>query len=181
MRLVLATAVVLSLFTNPTMAEPTVKLHAAGSLKAAMSDIADLYEKTHGVTVVRAFGPSGLLRERIEGGEAAEVYASANMKHPTTLATAGRSGPVALFARNRLCALAQADLAVETETQRLGLSTEAALFNVPHTPSSLLPLLLMFKQFPQAKRQLPHQENLQNFSKSFFFHSNFHNSPNFHF
>ena len=37
MRLVLATAVVLSLFTNPTMAEPTVKLHAAGSLKAAMS------------------------------------------------------------------------------------------------------------------------------------------------
>ena len=57
MRLVLATAVVLSLFTNPTMAEPTVKLHAAGSLKAAMSDIADLYEKTHGVTVVRAFGP----------------------------------------------------------------------------------------------------------------------------
>ncbi|WP_425087852.1 molybdate ABC transporter substrate-binding protein [Stappia sp.] len=116
MRLALATAVVLSLFTSPTMAEPTVKLHAAGSLKAAMGDIADLYEKTHGVTVVRAFGPSGLLRERIEGGEAAEVYASANMKHPTTLATAGRSGPVALFARNRLCALAQADLAVETET-----------------------------------------------------------------
>jgi molybdate transport system substrate-binding protein len=116
MRLALATAVVLSLFTSPSMAEPTVKLHAAGSLKAAMGDIADLYEKTHGVTVERAFGPSGLLRERIEGGEAAEVYASANMKHPTTLAKAGKSGPVALFARNRLCALTQADLTVTPDT-----------------------------------------------------------------
>ncbi|SDU01541.1 molybdate ABC transporter substrate-binding protein [Stappia sp. ES.058] len=116
MRLALATAFVLSLFTIPTMAETSVKLHAAGSLKAAMSDIADLYQETHGIPVDRMFGPSGLLRERIEGSEAAEVYASANMKHPTTLAKAGRSGPVALFARNQLCALTQANLTVEPET-----------------------------------------------------------------
>jgi molybdate transport system substrate-binding protein len=116
MRLALATAVALSLFTIPTMADTPVKLHAAGSLKAAMSDIADLYQETHATPVDRTFGPSGLLRERIEGGEAAEVYASANMKHPTTLSNAGASGPVALFARNRLCALVQADLKVEPDT-----------------------------------------------------------------
>jgi ABC-type molybdate transport system substrate-binding protein len=32
------------------------------------------------------FGPAGGLRERIEKGEAADLYLSANMEHPRTLA-----------------------------------------------------------------------------------------------
>jgi ABC-type molybdate transport system substrate-binding protein len=36
------------------------------------------------------------------------------MEHPKALGAAGRSGPVALFARNRLCALVRPGLAVET-------------------------------------------------------------------
>jgi ABC-type molybdate transport system substrate-binding protein len=54
------------------------------------------------------------LRQRIEGGEAAEVYASAAMRHPEALAAAGMAGPVALFARNRLCALAQPELEIDS-------------------------------------------------------------------
>jgi molybdate transport system substrate-binding protein len=63
------------------------------------------------------------------------VFASANMQHPQALAEAGRAGPVALFARNRLCALAQPGLAVTTDTLldvllegdvRLGTSTPKA-------------------------------------------------------
>src|SRR5262249_40883760 len=42
----------------------------------------------------------------------AEVFASANMEHPQALAKAGKSGPVVLFARNRLCALVKPGFAV---------------------------------------------------------------------
>jgi ABC-type molybdate transport system substrate-binding protein len=38
------------------------------------------------------------------------------MEHPSALSNAKKSGPVVLFARNRLCALARPGLAVETST-----------------------------------------------------------------
>lgn len=94
-------------------AEP-VLLHAAGSLKAALGEVADAFTQDHGIEVERSFGASGLLRGRIEGGETAQVFASANMEHPQILADAGQAGPVVLFARNQLCALAGGDVEVET-------------------------------------------------------------------
>src|SRR5262249_11313864 len=51
------------------------------------------------------FGASGILKDEIASGAKAEVFASANMEHPQALSVAGRSGPVTMFARNRLCAL----------------------------------------------------------------------------
>lgn len=114
MRAMIAAIVAMTITTGAAVAGETVRLHAAGSLRAAMTEIADAFEAAHGGDVERAFGPSGLLRERIEGGEPAQVYASANMRHPTILAEAGLAAPVALFARNRLCALAQPEVAVET-------------------------------------------------------------------
>ncbi len=110
-------------------------LYAAGSLKAALTDVAAAYEEQYGTAVAPTFAASGLLRERIEAGEAPDVFASANMAHPQALAAAGWGGPVALFARNRLCALAQPDLAVSTaslldtmldEAVRVGTSTPKA-------------------------------------------------------
>ena len=62
------------------------------------------------------YGPSGTLRDRIAGGEKAEVFASANMAHPQSLAKAGKSGHVVMFARNRLCALVRPGLAVTPAT-----------------------------------------------------------------
>src|SRR5690606_12020460 len=41
---------------------------------------------------------------------------SANMKHPETLAKAGKAGPVRMFARNKLCAIAQPGVKVTTAT-----------------------------------------------------------------
>ena len=41
------------------------------------------------------------------------MFASANMEHPQALALAKRSGPVVLFARNKLCALVGPGLTVE--------------------------------------------------------------------
>lgn len=93
-----------------------VTLFAAGSLKAALGEVAEDFSERQGLTVVTQFGPSGLMRERIEAGEAAQVFASANMRHPALLEAAGRGGPVTLFARNKLCALAAPGLAVTPET-----------------------------------------------------------------
>lgn len=93
----------------------SVTLYAAGSLKAALGDVAAAYEKTYATKVATKFGPSGLLRKAIEGGENTDVFASANMAHPDKLASEGWGSPVVLFARNQLCALAQPDVAVTTD------------------------------------------------------------------
>lgn len=122
------------MIAQPALAQE-VRLHAAGSLKAAMTDIADAFETATGATVQRNFGPSGLLRERIEQGEPAEVFASANTRHPQTLVDAGLAGAVTVFARNSLCAVAQRDVDVTRDTVldvmlsdgiRLGTSTPKA-------------------------------------------------------
>ena len=71
------------------------------------------WEATYCFSPARASAPdgSGTLRDAIAGGERAEVFASANMAHPQSLAKAGRASSVVLFARNRLCALARPGLA----------------------------------------------------------------------
>ena len=102
----------LAIMTAPAMAEETVLLHAAGSLRAGLSDVATAFETTGLGKVQAKFGASGLLKDEIAAGAKAEVFASANMEHPQALAAEKRSGPVVLFARNRLCALARPGLPV---------------------------------------------------------------------
>ena len=109
-----ANLIVLSLLmsSTPAHAADIVLLHAAGSLRGALTEVSAAYEKSAGVKVQAKYGPSGLLRDEIAGGAKAEVFASANMDHPMALAKAGKAGAVALFARNRLCALVKPGLAV---------------------------------------------------------------------
>lgn len=97
-------------------ADGELMLFAAGSLKSAMNDGAAAFEEDKGRKVGTAFGASGLMRQRIEDGETAHVFASANMAHPQTLHEAGKAGPVRMFARNRLCAIAQPEVEVTTDT-----------------------------------------------------------------
>jgi len=116
-------------------AAETVRLYAAGSLRAAMTDIARAFTTQYGVPVETTFGPSGLLRQRIERGEMVDVFASADMQHPTILMQAGKGSPVPIFIRNRLCVLAQPHVVMTSETVldtllrpdvRLGTSTPQA-------------------------------------------------------
>src|SRR5690606_24743255 len=96
-------------------ASDTVLLHAAGSLRGALTEVSNAFGKSSGIKVEAKYGPSGLLRDEIAGGAKAEVFASANMTHPQALAKAGKAGPVVMFARNRLCALVKPGLAVTSE------------------------------------------------------------------
>jgi molybdenum ABC transporter molybdate-binding protein len=93
-----------------------VRLYAAGSLRAAMADLAAAFGKREGIAVAVECGCSGLLRLRIEDGEPAELFASADMGHPQKLAAAGRAAFARPFARNRLCALARPGVKATSET-----------------------------------------------------------------
>jgi molybdenum ABC transporter molybdate-binding protein len=113
-RLILAALFGLS--CSVAQAEQPVLLHAAGSLRNALTEVAQAFEATAKLPVKTSFGPSGLLRENLSKGEAAEVFASANMSHPFALTQEGKAGPVVLFARNETCAFARAGLEVTTQT-----------------------------------------------------------------
>ena len=97
-------------------AQETVHLYAAGSLRAAMTEVGEEFTRASGAAVQGEFSASGLLRDRIAKGERADVFASANMEHPQSLAQSGRAGPVMRFARNRLCALVGPGVSVTPET-----------------------------------------------------------------
>src|ERR1700752_3663835 len=105
MRRVIAGLLLMSATAGHAVAAEPVLLHAAGSLRFALTEVAASFEKAANIKVQPKFGPSGTLKDEIAGGARAEVFASANMEHPQALAKAGKSGPTVLFARNRLCAL----------------------------------------------------------------------------
>jgi molybdate transport system substrate-binding protein len=115
----------------------TIQLYAAGSLKAALGEVARDFEAGRpGAKIELEFAASGLLRERIEKGEPAHIFASADVGHPARLVGAGRAETtVAIFARNELCALVREGLEVTPATLletlldpavRLGISTPKA-------------------------------------------------------
>jgi molybdate transport system substrate-binding protein len=101
-----------ALMPMPTCADDAVLLHAAGSLRGPLTEITARFEAATDSKVQAKFGASGLLADEIAGGAKAEVFASANLEHPQALARLKRSGPVVLFARNKLCALVRPDLVV---------------------------------------------------------------------
>jgi len=129
-------AFVLLVLSMPlSVSADSLKLYAAGSLKVALGDVAASYEKIYKTKITTKFGPSGLLRKAIEGGENPDVFASADMANPEKLASNGWGSPVVLFVRNRLCALAQPDVKATTDNLfnalldkniRVGISTPKA-------------------------------------------------------
>jgi molybdate transport system substrate-binding protein len=120
-----------TVMTGPARADD-IALYAAGSLRAALTDIGAAFTAQTGHRVVAKFGPSGVLEKEIAGGAKADVFASANMEYPQALNRADKSGPVLRFARNKLCALVKPRLKVDSAnlldrmldpTIKLGTST----------------------------------------------------------
>ena len=111
-------AVLFAVFvTSPpfsVMAEP-LHVYAAGSLTAAFTDMLKAFPADAGDIATPVFGPSGVLRERIEHGDHVDVFASADMDQPRRLAGSRRGSSVVMFTRNRLCALAKSGLGLTSE------------------------------------------------------------------
>jgi len=112
-----------------------VQVYAAGSLREAFTEIARDQEARTGQKMALTFGASGLLRERIEKGEPAQVFASADTDHPQHLAARGGWQAPVVFTRNALCALTSEQISATPDTLlatllrsdvRMGTSTPQA-------------------------------------------------------
>ncbi|HLW27246.1 MAG TPA: molybdate ABC transporter substrate-binding protein [Kiloniellales bacterium] len=124
----------LLMFVSPATAAEPLQLHAAGSLRAALNEVIEAFTAKTSVQVQATYAPSGLLRERIAGGEASDLFASANMKHPKALQSEGTSS-VVHFTGNRLCGLSRPGLGINSDNLlermldpdlRLAISTPGA-------------------------------------------------------
>jgi molybdenum ABC transporter molybdate-binding protein len=82
-----------------------VSLFASGTLHGAIAEIAKDFTQQTGIVVDQTYGASPQLRARIEAGAAADVFASADTINPVRLQHEGKSGPVTIFAHNRMCLL----------------------------------------------------------------------------
>ena len=112
-----------------------LRVMAAGSLKDAFTAIFADYTKLSSDSFTPVFGPSGVLRERLQNGEAFDIFASAALPHAQTLTEAGVSGPSVLFVRNALCVVTEAGRALDATSLveallkpeiRIGTSTPVA-------------------------------------------------------
>ena len=115
--------------------DPPLRVYAAGSLTTSFNALLDAFGTPAGTSSKPVYGPSGLLRERLEKGEPADVFASADMAQPRRLAASGRGTPVVLFARNRMCALARAAVGV-TAANVLDRLLDPAVKLATSTPGS---------------------------------------------
>jgi molybdate transport system substrate-binding protein len=84
----------------------TVVAFCAGSLRDAMEEIAVLAREQADLNLKLVFGPSGVLRKRIEAGERADMLASADMGHPQALYAAGLACAPEIFTGNAIRVMA---------------------------------------------------------------------------
>lgn len=78
---------------------------AAGSLTGPFSQMISDYFQGEKQRVATVWGPSGVLRDRLEQGESFDVFASAVLPMADELTAKRLAGPTVLFARNALCAV----------------------------------------------------------------------------
>jgi molybdate transport system substrate-binding protein len=105
--------IIVMLPLSSVLAQP-LKIYAAGSLTAAFTDMVKAFPDA-GDIGTPVFGPSGVLREKIEDGDHVDVFASADMDQPRRLAHSHSRSFVVMFTRNRLCALGKTSLGLTSE------------------------------------------------------------------
>jgi ABC-type molybdate transport system substrate-binding protein len=82
-------------------------------LRAALRDASAAFTAQTGVAVEQTYGNTGKLRERILGGERADVFGAGDVDNPQMLHDAGAFGPVAVIAHAPLALLVKATIAPE--------------------------------------------------------------------
>lgn len=109
-----------------------LRIFCAGSLRHVLTEQAAALNAN---PVDLVFGPAGLLRQRIEQGEGCDLFLSANLAHPQTLAHAIPGSEVTCFTRNSVVVVAQRRFGLRADTfldtlldpaTRIGTSTPGA-------------------------------------------------------
>jgi ABC-type molybdate transport system substrate-binding protein len=101
----LATCLAALILSAPQAGADSLKVAGAGSLTGAFTDLLRRFPAGADTVAAPEFGPSGLMRERIEAGLDADLFASADMEQARRLAAGHPDRAVIHFTRNRLCAL----------------------------------------------------------------------------
>lgn len=91
-------------------------LLAAGSLRQAFGDILAAWRAAGGQHVEVEYGPSGKLRQEIEGGRGVDLFASAASAHTEALAESGHLGASRVFAHNDLCVVSTPQAGLRADT-----------------------------------------------------------------
>jgi molybdate transport system substrate-binding protein len=126
--------VAMTLLPDPGAAEE-LRIYAAGSLTAAFTEIVQAFAAPAGSVAAPIFGPSGVLREKIEHGDQADILASADMEQPRILSRERGGQPVVMFTRNRLCALGRTSLGL-TQDNMLDRLLDPAVRLATSTPGA---------------------------------------------
>src|ERR1700742_1851069 len=96
------------MLVSPWVRAEPVAIFSAGSLRGVVTDLSAEAKATLGIEVVPTFGGSGLLRERIEKGEKADLFLSADVGSPRKLASDAKTVvPAIAFSRNRMCVISR--------------------------------------------------------------------------
>lgn len=132
--LTLGLAVAASAFAAPMHAE-TLKVISAGSLRGAVTELLERFPRQSDSVDAPEFGSSGLMRQKIEGGAAVDVFASADLEQPRRLASGHPERLVILFARNSMCALARPSVGLD-QTNFLDRLLDPAVRIATSTPGS---------------------------------------------
>lgn len=84
----------------------TLIIFAGSSLTDVFTEITDKFENATGVTAFIDFGSSGVLRQKIEAGAPADIYAPASLGPAELLIEQGFLDSYTVFARNHLVVVA---------------------------------------------------------------------------
>jgi molybdate transport system substrate-binding protein len=103
----LAACLITLLLTAPAASADALHIAGAGSLATAFGDLLRRFPAGPDTVATPEFGPSGLMREKIEAGADVDLFASADMAQPERLAIGHPDRFVVNFTRNRLCAIAR--------------------------------------------------------------------------
>ena len=105
-RLLAAIGCVTATFVTTAVAEP-ITIYAAGSLSGVMQALIEASGQPANAFAQPVYGPAGMLSDRLQMGEAADLFASADLAAPNRLAQTRKNTLVVPFVRNRMCVAAK--------------------------------------------------------------------------
>jgi len=126
--------IALVLLASPAWAD-TLRVVGAGSLTDAFTDLLRRFPADADTIAAPEFGPSGLMREKIETGLDVDLFASADMEQARRLAVGHPERSVIHFTRNRLCAVARSAVGL-TATNMLDRLLDPAVRLATSTPGA---------------------------------------------
>ena len=114
MRHRIAGCLIALILLTPSALADTLRVVGAGSLTDAFTDLLRRFPPGTDTIAAPEFGPSGLMREKIETGLNADLFASADMGQARRLAVGHPERSVIHFTRNRLCAVSRPAVGLTT-------------------------------------------------------------------